>query len=290
VGRWERALSIGVTLWIGACLPCSAQPADMDLDTEHMFGFSEGSDIGRPGQADIELETIGRFGRQGDGYSAITSTAGYKYPLSRAWRIAGQAAVSRFSVSGVPGMDDRSQFAFDQLSGEVRYRALDRRTAPLGLTMIATPFYGFVDGSSGTPADRYGASLVVAADRALVPDTLFAALNLGYGIERSRDRASGVLSDSSSLAFQAAAAGRLAPWLFVGGEVRYLRTYDGLGLDALAGQAVYAGPTLFAPIRRGFSISAAWNLQAWGQGRGPGALDLVNFERQQAKLRLEIDF
>ena len=72
---------------------------------------------------------------------------------------------------------------------------------------------------------------------------------------------------------------------------RYLRSYDGAGLNALSGQAVYLGPVFLAPIAKGVSLSGAWNMQVWGQAAFvPAGLDLLNFERQQALLRLEIDF
>ena len=35
----------------------------------------------------------------------------------------------------------------DSLSAELSYNVLNRRTAPLGLTLIATPFFGFVEGA-----------------------------------------------------------------------------------------------------------------------------------------------
>ncbi len=40
-----------------------------DLDSEHLFGFTEGSDLGVPGEAELEWETSGRLG----GASAASS-------------------------------------------------------------------------------------------------------------------------------------------------------------------------------------------------------------------------
>jgi hypothetical protein len=38
-------------------------------------------------------------------------------------------------------------------------------------------------------------------------------------------------------------------------------------------------------------LSAAWNVQVWGAVAGSsGALDLVNFERHQVKLRVGVSF
>src|SRR5262249_61864503 len=58
-----------------------------------------------------------------------------------------------------------------------------------------------------------------------------------------------------------------------------------------AGQALYVGPTLYATFGGRYFVSAAWNVQVWGAVAGSsGALDLVNFERHQAKLRVGITF
>ncbi len=35
-----------------------------DLDSEHLFGFAEGSDLGVPGEVELEWETSGRLGKR----------------------------------------------------------------------------------------------------------------------------------------------------------------------------------------------------------------------------------
>jgi hypothetical protein len=80
------------------------------------------------------------------------------------------------------------------------------------------------------------------------------------------------------------------PWLFVGAEVRYLQGYDGLALHALTDQALYTGPTFYMTLSRGVSLSGAWEPQLWGQaGAFATGLDVVQFDRQQFKLRLAVD-
>lgn len=255
-----------------------------------MFGFTEGTDIGRPGQPEVELESIGRFGREGGPYSALTTTANLKYPVTDSFRIAGGLTVSHYNMTGVTGLDDRNQFAAERVTLEVRWRMLDRETAPIGLTFVATPFFGFVDNVSGTPSDAFGAELIAAADQALIPGRLFAAVNLVWQFARIRPYATGAIEDGSLLGFTAAMTVRVTDWLYLGGEARYLRAFDGLALNSLAGQAVYAGPTFYMPFARGVSLSGGWNIQAWGQASGlvPG-LDPSNFENHLVKLRLAID-
>src|SRR5262249_11090430 len=52
-----------------------------DVDTEHMFGFTEGSDIGAKGERELETDSTGRFGRLGGSYNNVADAAGGKYSL-----------------------------------------------------------------------------------------------------------------------------------------------------------------------------------------------------------------
>ena len=261
-----------------------------DVDSEHMFGFTEGTDIGTPFQAEGEIEMVGRAGRTAGSYSAVSATASLKYPLSQSFRLAPSITFTRFDISGVPDFENRNAIAFERLALEFRWRPFDRETSLFGLTFVATPFVGFVDAVTGAPGDSWGGNFIAAVDRALIPDRLFAALNLSYGLGRTRDYASGLIIDGSGLGLNAAATARVLDWLYLGGEVRYLRAFDGLAFDNLAGQALYLGPTFYIALGQGASLSGAWNIQAWGQTTGLDAgLDLVLFERQMFKLRLAID-
>ena len=263
--------------------------AEAEPDTEHMFGFTEGADIGRRGDLEGEIETIGRFGRQANAYNVISTTPTLKYGVTDQFRIAPAVTFSNYSLSGFDAFQDRGGVRVDAVSAEFRYHPLDRASAPIGLTFVATPFLGFTNFATGAPADGVGAAFVVVADRALVPGQLFATVNVSYQLERERDQATGATFDSSILGFSAAASRRLLPWLYLGAEARYLRSSSGLALSSLAGQALYLGPVFYATIVPGVSVSGAWDVQAWGQAAGAGgALDHLDFERNQVKLRLSI--
>jgi len=89
--------------------------------------------------------------------------------------------------------------------------------------------------------------------------------------------------------------------IFFGAEARYLRSYDGIGLDLrsydgigldrLAGHALFVGPTMYATLSKTLAIGAAWNVQVAGHASDiPGALDLKNFERYRAQVRVMYKF
>ena len=277
-------------MWLTLSALATGYPAHADVDSEHLFGFTEGTDIGTPWQSEGELEVVGHVGRTAGNYSALSATATLKYPLSESFRLGPSITFTRFDIAGVPDFEDRNVIGLERLALEFRWRPFDRETSLFGLTFVAAPFVGFIDEVTGAPGDSWGSTFIVAADRALIPDRLFAAINLTYDFGRARDYATGMIVDGSELGLNAAATARLLDWLYVGGEVRYLRAYDSLAFGNLVGQAVYLGPTFYLALGRGASLSGAWNMQAWGQATGldPG-LDLSLFERQMFKIRLAID-
>ena len=104
-------------------------------------------------------------------------------------------------------------------------------------------------------------------------------------------RSTGIWQQESELGVTAALAVQLKPGVLLGVEARHLRAYDGLGLNDLAGQAWFAGPTFYARLSEQIWIAAAWSLQVAGRSVGSGgSLDLTNFERHQAKFRFGLNF
>jgi len=299
-----RKASLGLLLglasmWLaGVATPGSASAdshkhADKagEVDTEHMFGFTEGSDIGEAGEKELEADSTGRFGKVNGSYNTVATALEAKYSFSDRFRLSAVATVAYYDITGVSVFDDRRQAALQSISFDARFRLFDREHAPFGLTLSVEPHRGFMDEMSGEGADQYGAEFRLLADRELIPGRLFAALNVSYEPEQARLRASGEILRESLLGIGGALAMQVMPNVFIGAEARSLRQYDGLGLNSFAGQALYIGPTFYATFGQGYFLSAAWNVQVWGAVAGTsGALDLVNFERHQAKLRVGVVF
>ena len=191
-------------------------------------------------------------------------------------------------ISGVPGLDDRHQLAFEALTFETRYRLLDRTHAPFGLTLGLDPHWGFIDDISGAPVDQYGAQFLVAADKELVEKRIFGAVNLIYEPDAIRSRVTGAWEHQSDVGISAGLTAQAASGIFVGRRRPAIlrHSYDGLALDAFAGNARPAGPTFYWKISELYWMSAAWSIQVAGRAAdGTGSLDLTNFERHQAVLR-----
>jgi hypothetical protein len=201
------------------------------------------------------------------------------------------AASIYHDIAGVSGLDDRRRGGWQALSVDVRYRLLDREQTSFGLLIDAEPRWGRIDETSGEPVDQYGIDLVIAIDKELVPNRVVAAFNALYGPEVFRSRVTGITSHESFLGFSTALMTQVRPGVFVGAEARYLRRYEGLGLDRFAGHAVFLGPTIYANLSERSWIAIGWSTQVAGRAANePGWLDLTNFERHQARLLFGFTF
>ena len=279
-----------VTIVALALLPSVAAAAEK-LETTHLFGFTQGSDVNDVGETEGELETVGRFGKRGGSYTAIQTVAGIKSIPFKDFSIEPGIGVASRNIAGVPGLDDRRQLAVDSFGFETRYRLLDRAHAPFGLTLGADPRWFRLDDISGAQVDGYRSGFLALVDKELVADRIFAAFNLVYELDASRSLLTNLWEHQSSLAITSALVMQVQPGVLVGAEVRSLRSYDGLGLDTLTGRALFVGPTLYWRFNARSWMGAAWSMQVAGRAVSvPGALDLVNFERHHATLRFGYNF
>ncbi|WP_288584923.1 hypothetical protein [uncultured Methylobacterium sp.] len=265
-----------------------------DLDSEHLFGFAEGSDLGVPGEAELEWETSGRLGRRLGRFLAVDSGLALKVPLTNDFRLAPGLTFNAHDIGRAIGVPDAPARTTGGINGgflETRLRLMDRRTAPFGLTLGIVPGYGTVDGGSGAPARSFGTDVALLADRELIPGTLVAAVNLGFAVSSTRPKATDEQVLGSGLEASGALSYRVSPGLFAGAEVRYARAYEGPALGRLVGEAVYLGPTLYATLSPRAWASLTWGVQVAGRAvDAPGPLDLTSFDRHQMRLRVGYSF
>lgn len=261
-----------------------------EVDTEHIFGFSMGSDIGKKGEIELEIENVGHFGRRSGSYTGIATLSQVKYTLTDDFRIAPGISTGTTQISDVPGMANSHRTAFTGASVEVRYRVLDRDVMPFGLTLHAAPGWNRVDDVTGLDVQSYGSEFAALMDKELIRNTLFAAVNIWYSAGASRD-VDHVWSHDSEFAIHGALSYRLNRDVVVGGEVRYVRAYGGMGLDHFAGDAVYIGPTLSMNVTKDIGLSGTFSTQVAGKAvDDPRNLDLTNFERHQGMVRVNYHF
>jgi len=261
------------------------------VDTQFIFGFTMGAAVGEPGEKEIEFQSFSRFGKADGSYTALEYQLRAEFSPVENLRLEIGVPLAVHSISGVTGLDDRQQAAFNGVSFEARYRLLSREDGPFGFTIGAEPHWARVDDTSGEPVDNYGCEFSISADREFVKNRVFGALNLLYDPEWTNSRLTGLSAQQSTLGVSAAVSVQVRPGIFFGGEARYLRTFQGIGLDWFAGDALFVGPTMYAALSKDLAVSAAWSTQVAGGAVGsPGSLDLINFERNRVLLRLEYNF
>jgi hypothetical protein len=266
--------------------PKNGENADV-VDTEHMFGFITGTDIGQVGDKELESETTGRLGKLTGSYTALSHTLALEYTPLENVRLQMGAIQSFHDISGVPELDDLRRGEFEGLSLEMRYRLFSRERSGIGLTILAEPHWARVDQMSGQLVTHYGAGLALLIDKELIPNRLVAAFNVLYDPEMKRFQDLGEWSREATYGIGAGLMNQIWPGVFVGAEARYLRQYEGFGFDRLAGHAVFVGPNVFITPSERWRITATWTMQVSGKAVGDSStLDLVNFERYQARLRI----
>ena len=283
------------------------------LQTENMFGFTLGSDTDEAGAKALALENAARFGKRIGSYRALGQKLEFGYGVTDDLNVALAFLGDYHRVRGVPELDDvRGRYGFAGIGGEVRWRLLRRETAPVGLTVHIEPSISRFDETSGQTGRKLGSENRLIIDRELVPGTLFSAVNLIYDLERFREYRSGEVERGSNAGAAAALSFQIAPKVLVGGEVRYLRAYDGLALNRYTGDALLIGPTFFARLPHNTWVSASWNVQVTGRERidraglvaavsagdfetaagiaRPRRLNLGQFQRHALRLKLGIEF
>ena len=261
------------------------------IDTEHLFGFMIGTDVGNVGEREFQSQTTGRFAKDGGRYRAVGQELELEFVPVKDFRVEIGSAFAAHDIRGVPGLEDRRQLAWQGASVDLRYRFLDRDSAPFGLTFAAESQLHRIDDISGAAVRKFETEFRLAVDRELIPNYAVAALNLIYQPEWTRFLATGAAEQESTIGAAFGAMVRMGPDMLVGGEARYLRKYEGIGLEEFSGQAFFVGPTAYFQLSARSRLTAAWSVQVWGRPAGStAALDLVNFERHQARLVFGVNF
>ena len=283
-------LATAVAAALTLVLPSTLVRAD-EIETEHLFGFVTGSDVGEVGEREVEGQTLGRRGKRTGSYAAVSSGLAVEYTPIDNLRLEFGGSFAYHNISGVDGLDDQRRSAFEGLAFDVRYRLLDRQHAPFGLTVGIEPSWSRVDATAGTRVDAYGLGLALFADKELVPNRIVAAFNLIYEPEVSRERSTGAWSREATLEVSSALTVQVRSGIFMTGEVRYLRSYEGLTFNAFAGHALFVGPAVYVKLSDRTWIGAAWSAQVAGRAvDDPASLDLKNFQRHEAKFKFGVSF
>lgn len=249
------------------------------IDTEHIFGFTEGADVGAKGEIELEGTFTNRFGRPGD-YRVLENETAARYVFAEGLR-ASLGLLSDFhQMRGVLGLHDTSSLNFNGVSGELRWQLLESSKAPIGLALSFNPQWLRVDDVSGVLVGTYAVPMTLLFDTAILPGRLFAAMNVTYA--PSVERMVGVWERQSGLEVSAAISVVVAQGALIGGEVRRVAAYEGLFLNREGGQAFYVGPSFFLKLSDDMVCKLVWSAQVSGKTE--------RFEHNQVRAQLVKSF
>lgn len=257
-----------------------ARPRISEVDTEHLFGFTVGSDVEEPGAIVPHVNSLSAFGRRGGLYGVLDQNIEIKYGVRPG--LAVSAALNGFAarIRGVPGLPDTYGGGVSGLSLGGRWQVFDRQTYPIGLTLDASGGYDSRDPVTGRGgATVWSGGVRAALDSELIHDRLFAAVNIALDTQSQARSDLPGLERTSGLAFGAALSTRIASQVFLGVEASYRRAYGGSLLGQFQGDAFYLGPSLYVTSGKAWlTVSLAAQLRGHEVGGSPG-LNLRDFER-----------
>ncbi len=296
--RITRGLMSVAGFVIAANITARAQdetPIFRDVETKYIFGFTEGSGIGLEGEKEFSFDTKARISKQGGQYWASETEGEFEFTPNQYVQFEFGPFMSAHSIHNVSNLDNRDQVAFGGVFGEIRYQLLDRGPSnPLAVTLSAEPEWRRIDETTGQVVDNYELELKADCDLQLIENRLYLGGNLLYEPEATHDPdhlGMGWVKESTG-GVSAALSYRVVPAVFVGTEAWYLRHYGGTWFNAFTGDATFIGPTLYIQLSPKMFITAAWNWQVRGSevGDPTAKLNLSEYSRQRAKLKVAVEF
>jgi len=286
-----------------AGVPCASrtlarddgQPETEFFEDKHLFGFTEGTDVGEAGSREAEFTTTGAFGKKGGGiYQAIQQEAAYEAAATDRFGYELIALGSWHAIADVPGFDNLSQVNFAGLAAQPKYIFLRRGVdAPFGLAVSLEPAWIRIDDISGMHATNFSLETRVYLDKEFIEQKLLGAVNVLFASEAERD----ALGASHYALFGATGAltYRVAPEAFFGGEVQYYQAWQSLGFSNSVGSAFYGGPTMHLQLGPKAFVSLAWSAQLSGSPRRLAPEGLIAFNqsdlaRQRGQMVFGVEF
>src|SRR6478609_3530167 len=143
-----------VVVCLAALLPGAVHAEG--IDTEHLFGFMIGADVGNVGEREFQSETTGSFGKSGGRYRALGQEFELEFVPVQNFRIEIGSTFASHQISGVPGLDDQRTLSWQGGSLDLRYRFLDREAALFGLTFAAEAHAHRVDEMTAETVRSFG--------------------------------------------------------------------------------------------------------------------------------------
>jgi hypothetical protein len=264
-----------------------------EVPSGDIFGFTNPTDVGNPGDRGIAFELSSRAGKREGSYWSPTLKTQFSFTPAENLAVALSPWVTAHRIHDVPTLENRTATRFDGFSGEVSYRFIERtRTNPVAATISVEPRVARTESLTGEPGRSYGSEVKLFTDAVLVPGRLYGAVNINYAFATQRGFApADKWVDSSGATLSGALTYQFTSRVFAGLEGRWLASFSGAGLNEQMGWGVFAGPTVLVKVTDNAALNLAWTPQV--SGHAPGNVDsrdLDNFERHQFRAKFATSF
>ncbi|GEL43214.1 hypothetical protein MEX01_38050 [Methylorubrum extorquens] len=271
-----------------------------EVDTEHLFGFTEGADAGEKGEQEVVIDTVTRVSKRRDGpgpstYRVLETRFAYQFNPIDKLSIEFSAFGTLRRQRNIVDLDDKSYGTFDGVSMEVKYQFLKgTKEQPLGLALEVRPRFTRILPVEGNGANIFDLESLLQIDVQVVPDKLWYGSNISFEPAAGRQRGGGPGYRSSTFLWSNVLVGRIGENTYFGPEVRYLRGYEGIFLNQLESEALTVGPALHHRFTEKIWLTAAYAGQVWGRDADPTlagrALGLNQFERHNVRVKFGMEF
>jgi len=278
--NFGRVLLIAVSLSPG--LTQAEESHESAVDTEHIFGFVEGSTIGEKGEKEVDHSSYIFAGKPGN-FVAVLNETDFRYVVDDGFRASLTTLTDYHGALNSPGIPNRAAFAFSGVGSELNWALLERDKAPFGLTLAFIPQWRRLDDTTGVRQESFGFPLQLLADYALSPSKWFVAANLIYSPNFTHMDASWTVGQPIEIS--SATSFAISPEIFIGGEIRHL-TQNERGF--FSEHAMFVGPSVYVKLAENTNIKLGWSAQV--PDETTQRLDLVNYERHQVRLQFATGF
>ncbi len=295
MSRPSSAAPIALALLALLSAPASGAEKAWDVPGGDLFGFSNATDVGDVGAKGVSFETTTRIGKPGGGSFVVpTLKTQFSWTPIEDVQVAFSPFATGFRARSVPDVASRSFIGFDGVSVEASRRLIARlEDRALAATVSAEARWGRIDGATGAGTDARSLALKFFADRAVVPERLYAAMNVSVttGTARLRGSAPEARTESSGSDMSFALTAKVSDVLFIGAETHWLESFSGNAAEHWQGRAFTVGPTAMLKLSDAMTLNAAWQAQVAGRKKGEdGPMNLTDFDRHQVRLKLAVGF
>lgn len=281
-----------------------------EISSHYLFGFTYGTDIETEGKGELLSITRMDSGKrgpltptvdpdevrklaQGSSYQAIQETVEFEHTLTDRLQYALGVIGANHNIRGVQGFEDANSTALRGLLGELRCIVLRRGVdAPVGVALHVEPRWGHVSGITGRAETSVESDNRLMIDAALIPNKLFAAVNIIHQPQILREVGESKWFRRSYFGAFGGLSYFVNPKIAIGGGLQYLQSYsNGFWLNKFEGDALYAGPQLYVRLTDRLFFTGSFSTQVAGHSIvDPRPLDLVNFARHSARIQFGGEF